>query len=91
MKNLVRFFSFQLGLIVLSLGFSLSVSAQTPKPTATPETIDTSKTVEVRLPVTVKDKKKNLVAGLSKGDISSRNNWRSFRESAGRKPDGITE
>ena len=72
MKNSVRFFSLQLVLIVLFLGFSLPVLAQTPtpKPTATPpDTVDTSKTVEVRLPVRVQDKKKNLVKGMAKGDF----------------------
>ena len=72
MKNSVRFLSFQLVLIVLFLGCSLSVSAQTPtpKPTATPpDTVDTSKTVEVRLPVRVRDKKKSLVKGMTRGDF----------------------
>jgi Ca-activated chloride channel homolog len=70
MKNLVRFFSFQVSFIALFLGFALSVSAQNPKPTATPpDTTDTSKTVEVRLPVTVKDKKKNLIKGFVKDDF----------------------
>jgi Ca-activated chloride channel family protein len=71
MKNSVRFFSFQIGLLVLFLGAAvLSAAAQTPTPKPTPpDTIDSSKTVEVRLPVTVKDKKKNLVSGLTKGDF----------------------
>src|SRR4051812_37306731 len=69
MKNSVRFFSFQIALVVLFLGFTLSASAQNPTPTATPDPIDTSKTVEVRLPVRVRDKKKNLVKGLTKGDF----------------------
>lgn len=67
MKNLARFFGF-LGLV---LSFVLTVSAQTPRPTATPRTDDGGqvRTFEVRLPVTVKDKKKNLVSGLTRGDF----------------------
>lgn len=55
MKNLYRFAGF---LFVLSI-FVLPALAQD----------DTVKTFEVRLPVTVKDKKKNLVSGLSKNDF----------------------
>jgi Ca-activated chloride channel homolog len=55
MKNLLRFAGF---LFILSF-FVLPASAQD----------DTVKTFEVRLPVTVKDKKKNLVSGLSKNDF----------------------
>ncbi len=55
MKNLFRFAGF---LFVLSI-FILPVTAQD----------DTVKTFEVRLPVTVKDKKKNLVSGLTKNDF----------------------
>ena len=70
MKNLARFFGF-LGL-VLSLGLT-SAAQQTPRtsPTPPPSAGDDGpiKTFEVRLPVTVKDKKKNLVSGLSRGDF----------------------
>lgn len=55
MKKLVRVLSFQF--VFLFLVFA--AHAQTPTPTPTIE--DTSKTFEVRLPVTVLDKKKNLV------------------------------
>jgi Ca-activated chloride channel family protein len=67
MKNSVRIF----GLLGLFCALSASVFAQTPTPTPTPRTDDdpTAKTVEVRLPVTVKDKKKNLVTGFSRGDF----------------------
>jgi Ca-activated chloride channel homolog len=60
-------------------------STPTPKPLATPQPVVTTptptpknigsdisrvKTIEVRLPVTVKDKKKNLVSGLKRGDFA---------------------
>ncbi|HLM59547.1 MAG TPA: VWA domain-containing protein, partial [Pyrinomonadaceae bacterium] len=61
-------------LTVLFSAFSLAVQAQTPRPTPTPASDDTGavKTFEVRLPVTVSDrkKKKNLVSGLSRGDFA---------------------
>lgn len=70
MKNLVRFIFVQFVFLFL---VAAAVSAQTPtpapKPTATPAVEDTSKTFEVRLPVTIKDKKKNLVAGFGKNDF----------------------
>ena len=69
MKNLARFFGFS-GLV---LSFVLSVAAQTPRPSPTPPPRDDVggqvRTFEVRLPVTVKDKKKNLVTGLKKEDF----------------------
>jgi Ca-activated chloride channel homolog len=68
MKNLVRLF-YIFSLFAVS---SLMASAQTPTPSPTPiVTGDTGaiKTVEVRLPVTVKDKKKNLVQGLTRNDF----------------------
>ena len=70
MKNLVRFFSF-LGLISV---LSLSAFSQTPTPTPTPKVIDDSatKTVEVRLPVTVykgKNEKRTFLTGLTKSDF----------------------
>lgn len=43
--------------------------AQKPTPTATPRVEDTSKTFEVRLPVTILDKKKNLTSGFKKDDF----------------------
>ena len=72
MKNLIRFVYFAGLLCVLSA----TATAQTPRPTQTPPTSgdDTGavKTFEVRLPVTVVDKKKgkNLVAGLARGDFA---------------------
>lgn len=67
MKNLARFFGF-LGLV---LSFVVMVSAQTPRTSPTPRPDDNGqvRTFEVRLPVTVKDKKKNLVTGLKKEDF----------------------
>ncbi|MDQ3374421.1 MAG: VWA domain-containing protein [Acidobacteriota bacterium] len=71
MKNIFRFFYFT-GFIFVC---SLAVSAQTARPSATPPPSDDTgavKTFEVRLPVTVTDKKKkkNLIAGLTRGDFS---------------------
>jgi Ca-activated chloride channel family protein len=60
MKNLFRFFCFA----ILLLSFSFAISAQTD---------DSVKTFEVRLPVTVTDKKKkkeDLVSGLKRGDFA---------------------
>ncbi len=71
MKNLSRFVYFAGFFFVLAL----SVQAQTARPTPPPNNGDDTgavKTFEVRLPVTVidKNKKKNLVAGLSRGDFN---------------------
>lgn len=74
MKNLLKFVYFA-GLFSVC---AFSAFAQTPRPTATPTTAAAGddggqvKTFEVRLPVTVFDKKKNknLVAGLQRGDFS---------------------
>lgn len=68
MKNLFRFISFQF----LFLFLASAIFAQTPTPTPTPnqnEVVDTSKTFEVRLPVTVLGKKNALVSGLQKSDF----------------------
>jgi len=70
MKNLFRFVNFTL----LFSAFSLAIGAQTPRPTP-PIIVEDSgavKTFEVRLPVTVNDKKKkkNLIAGLMRGDFA---------------------
>ncbi len=69
MKNLFRLFS----LTVLFSAFGLIGLAQTPRPTP-PASEDTGpvKTFEVRLPVTVSDKKKkkNLITGLTRGDFA---------------------
>ena len=70
MKNLFRFVNFTL----LFSAFSLAIAAQTPRPTPPIIVEDNGavKTFEVRLPVTVNDKKKkkNLIAGLTRGDFS---------------------
>jgi Ca-activated chloride channel family protein len=72
MKNLFRSVYFA-GLLSV---FSLIALAQTPRPSATPPNSgdDTGavKTFEVRLPVTVVDKKKNknLITGLSRSDFN---------------------
>lgn len=68
MKISFRFFS----LSAFILSSFLAVAAQTPRTSPTPPVNDTGavKTVEVRLPVTVKDKKKNLVTGLTKNDFT---------------------
>jgi Ca-activated chloride channel family protein len=55
MKNLVRF------LFVQFVFLLIAAAVQAQKPTPTPRIEDTSKTFEVRLPVTILDKKKNLV------------------------------
>jgi Ca-activated chloride channel family protein len=69
MKTPARFF----GLLSLVLSFVLTAAAQTPRtsPTPPPRQDDNGqvRTFEVRLPVTVKDKKKNLVTGLKKEDF----------------------
>jgi Ca-activated chloride channel homolog len=67
MKNSARFFIF----LSLVLSFAALAQAQTPRTAPTPPDADDGpvRTFEVRLPVTVKDKKKNLVAGLTKNDF----------------------
>jgi VWFA-related protein len=65
MKNLVRFLVVQSVFLFLVL----AVAAQKPTPTPTPRIEDTSKTFEVRLPVTVLDKKKKLMSGFTKDDF----------------------
>lgn len=70
MKNLFRSFSFLLSIFA----FSLVITAQTPQPTPPPVDDDGGavRTFEVRLPITVteKKKKKNLVLGLKRGDFA---------------------
>lgn len=69
MKNLFGFVYFT----ILFSAFGLAIAAQTPKPTP-PASDDTGavKTFEVRLPVTVSDKKKkkDLISGLTQSDFS---------------------
>ncbi|MEP6787053.1 MAG: VWA domain-containing protein [Acidobacteriota bacterium] len=69
MKILLKFVSFQL--VLLAAIFAASVSAQKPTPTPTPEETGATKVFEVRLPVTVtaESKKKELIAGLKRGDF----------------------
>ncbi len=60
---------------ILLFTFSSAVSAQTPRTSPTPPVVEDQgpiKIFEVRLPVTVSDKKKkkDLVSGLSRGDFS---------------------
>jgi VWFA-related protein len=71
MKNILRLFYLTGFFLILGL----AVSAQTARPTQTPPPSDDTgavKTFEVRLPVTVTDKKKkkNLIAGLTRGDFT---------------------
>ena len=70
MKNLFRLFY----LTIIFSAFGSAAAAQTPRPTQTPPPDDTGavKTFEVRLPVTVTDKKKknDLIAGLTRGDFT---------------------
>lgn len=74
MKNLFKFVYFT----ALFSVFTLAAFAQTPRPTATPTAANADdgggqvKTFEVRLPVTVFDKKKgkNLITGLQRGDFA---------------------
>ena len=71
MKNTFRLISFQFVFAFLAL----SASAQTPRTSPTPPAVNNddtgvSKTFEVRLPVTVTEKKKALVSGLSRSDFA---------------------
>ncbi|HXH70542.1 MAG TPA: VWA domain-containing protein [Pyrinomonadaceae bacterium] len=71
MKNLVRLFYF-VGFIFT---LNLAITAQTPRTSPTPPIVDDTgavKTFEVRLPVTVNDrkKKKDLIKGFTRGDFS---------------------
>ncbi|MGC2234627.1 MAG: VWA domain-containing protein [Pyrinomonadaceae bacterium] len=69
MKNLFRAFYFT----AVILASVWTISAQTPTPRPTPPVEDDNggviKTFEVRLPVTVTYKKKNLIAGMTKNDF----------------------
>ena len=66
MKRSLKFVSFQL--LLLSVAFTAAVSAQKPTPTPTPDETGPTKVFEVRLPVTV-TQKKNLITGLKRGDF----------------------
>jgi Ca-activated chloride channel family protein len=70
MKNLFRAFYFT---AIISV-FATALFAQTPTPRPTPPPVDDNsndsvKTFEVRLPVTVTYKKKNLISGMTKNDF----------------------
>jgi VWFA-related protein len=66
----VKFYPYILALFI-SLFINSMIWAQKPNPTPTrtPEKNEPVRTFEVRLPVTVRDKKKNLVSGLTKEDF----------------------
>jgi Ca-activated chloride channel homolog len=70
MKNTSRFVFSLLAFCFLAIGARAQVASPTPPP---PVADDTSKTFEVRLPVTVIDKKRkkddNLVSGMTKDDF----------------------
>ena len=67
-----RRLSFLFGAVGVLLAVSVFAAAQTPtpRPTPPPDETGTTKVFEVRLPVTVTEKKKNLVSGLTKGDFA---------------------
>ena len=69
MNSLLR----KIPVILMSVAAAaISIAAQKPTPTPRPTPGDdngTTKVFEVRLPVTVTDKKKNLVTGLARGDF----------------------
>ena len=64
MKKSFRFYSFIL--LIVSLALAATIRAQ--KPTPTPDDTSATKVFEVRLPVTV-TQKKSLIPGLTKGDF----------------------
>jgi len=66
MKRSYPFVLFQL--ILCALAFAAASSAQTPTPTPPVEDAGPTKVFEVRLPVTV-TQKKNLISGLTRGDF----------------------
>ena len=57
------------GLMVLSAGIA-GAQVAPAKPTPTPDDTGATKIFEVRLPVTVTEKKKNLVSGLTRDDFA---------------------
>jgi len=65
MKNLFRLFCFT-GIV---FAFALGAFAQTPTPTPAVSDDGPIKTFEVRLPITVLEKKKLLVKGMMRGDF----------------------
>jgi Ca-activated chloride channel family protein len=73
MKKIFRSFTVQFAFVFFALA-SASALAQTPRTSPTPpvagDDTGVSKTFEVRLPVTVTEKKKALVSGLQRGDFA---------------------
>ncbi len=71
MKNPLRFLAFQLCLPILAISAAATAQTPQPAPTATPTVDDptATKIFEVRLPVTVTEKKK-LVGGLARNDFA---------------------
>ena len=67
MKNLFRLIGFQFVFLFLALAANAQKPAATPTPAGGD---DPSKTFEVRLPVTILDKKKSLVSGFNRGDFT---------------------
>lgn len=64
--NFVGVFALMFGMAVLAAG-----QTPAPAPTATPpDDPGVTKVFEVRLPVTVTEKKKNLISGLTRGDFA---------------------
>lgn len=64
MKKSFRFYSF----ILLIVSLALAATTRAQKPTPTPDDTGATKVFEVRLPVTV-TQKKSLIPGLTKGDF----------------------
>jgi len=69
MKICFRLFYYSV--IVFAFASAAFAQTQTPTPRPTPPAVtdDTIKTFEVRLPITVTDKKKSLVSGMMRGDF----------------------
>ncbi|MFZ1701408.1 MAG: VWA domain-containing protein [Pyrinomonadaceae bacterium] len=61
------------GMLCLMFGLAVFAAGQTPAPAPTatpPDDPGVTKVFEVRLPVTVTEKKKNLISGLTRGDFA---------------------
>ena len=63
------FIFISIGLFVLSLVETASVTGQNPTPTPPFDDTGATKVFEVRLPVTVSQNKKTLISGLTRGDF----------------------
>jgi Ca-activated chloride channel family protein len=68
MKSSVSFKA--IAAVVSAFLFASAAAGQTPTPTPTPDDTGPIKTFEVRLPVTVSEKKDRLVPGLQRGDFA---------------------